>query len=227
MQPSWSPVVRGGAAAWFLLGVLLLPGCSFPYCVYPTLRRVPPAYVGDDHETVRAFRAEITKKGADASLWDGAETVLLHPVPLADGSRVPAQSQWAWTSGVVALDTPVSGNVKRTSHEVEVRVYRPGYDLVRLTPWEWTEQVEWTAAPDLVTQEMALDGLFGLAGRGEKRGDKLEAGSADEEHRQALLFGAAEYERLSRPAGDPNADLPGVRARCLEKANKLRALAAQ
>jgi hypothetical protein len=214
-------------AAWFLLGVLFLPGCTFPYCVYPTLRRVPPTDVGAEHDTVRAFRAEITKKGADASLWDGPEMVLLHPVPVSEGNKVPSQTQWAWTCGVVALDSPLSGGVKRTSHEVEVRLYRPGYDLARLTPWEWSEQVEWTPAPDLVTQEMALDALFGFGGHGEKRGDKLEAGSANEEHRQALLFGAAEYERLSRPAGDPNADLPGVRDRCLEKANKLRALAAQ
>lgn len=151
----------------------------------------------------------------------------LHPVPVAEGSQVPSQTQVAWTYGVVALEGPLSGGLTRTSHEVEVRLYRPGYDLVRLTPWEWTDLVEWTPAPDLVTQEMALDGLFGFGGHGEKRGDKLKPGSADAEHREALLFGVAEYERLSQPAGDPNADLPGVRARCLEKATKLRALAGQ
>src|SRR5262249_2081693 len=153
-------------------------------------------------------------------------TVVLHAVPLKEGSQVPAQTQVACTYGM-AVVSPASSYLTYTSHEVDVRLYRPGYDLVRLTPWEWTEQVEWLTAPDLVSQEGGLDGLYGLGGRGEKRGDKLKSGSDDAAHRESLLFGAAEYERLSQPSGDPAADLPTVRARCLEKAKKLRALAGQ
>ena len=101
----------------------------------------------------------------------------------------------------------------RESASVVVRLYRPGYDLVEIGPWEGTNRVEWKPTADLLAQKNAIDTLFP---------GKQEAGSTSKTHREALLFGASEYERLAQlPCSDEK------RETLAKSAKDMRTLAAE
>jgi hypothetical protein len=53
---------------------------------------------------------------------------------------------------------------------------------------------------------------------------RLEPGTKSVGHRDALLFAAREYERISRTVS-PDQQEPETRARLIDKANRLRAMA--
>jgi len=99
------------------------------------------------------------------------------------------------------------------SHSVALQLYRPGFDLVEVESWDVPQRIEWRVAADLETQEKALDQLFKPS---------LEPGSTAEAHRQALLFGADEYDRLAgcSPSGDSPKRLTEKAVRLRERANE-------
>jgi hypothetical protein len=203
------------------LAVLLLPGCILPYA-YPTVSCVPGIDLGPENGPIHSFRIDVTTEQLDARV--SARLHLSH-VPLTEAGRVPFQGQLSGTYGYyvvgIAANFPVC-----TSHTVALTLYRPGYELVEVAEWDSPDKVVWNKAPDLAAQERVLDDLF-LTTQKAAHADRwpvsfrqLEPGSASVEHREALLFGATEYERL---AADPNAG--EVRQRLLGKAQSLRALA--
>src|SRR5262249_17990263 len=93
---------------------------------------------------------------------------------------------------------------------VRVALYRPGFSLIWLRKDEPTGDLGWRPAEDARAQAWALDDLFFPGTRREEseRGCvyehvtygeswRLDPGSAAPAHREVLLFGAAEYDRLA------------------------------
>jgi hypothetical protein len=204
-------------ARLFAVILPLLPfmsGCIFPYCAYPTLGYTPNVAVGPETSTVHAFRVDSTREGADLGVFDfekyGGDERFTE-VPVTNTDEVPAQLKPAVSYGFVVFGVALNF-LTHTSHSIALRLYRPGYEVVEIRSWELAQRVVWRPAPDLAAQEKALDDLMGAR--------RLEPGSAAPAHKKALLFGAAEYERLAAVAQDKKAS-----NRLMEQAALLRKLA--
>lgn len=183
--------------------VPFLGGC-IPY-VAPSLDYTPRVKLEAPRDEVRAFRVDITTNKYDVLLsgtLTKANGERLSEVPISARDEVPGQVKGSITTGIVVLGVALNYHVQ-DSESVALRLYRPGYELVEVKSWQRTNRVEWRPAADLLAGEKAVDRLFG----GRQGGDDAEAGrflrspdvgSASPAHRDALLFGASEYERLSR-----------------------------
>jgi hypothetical protein len=191
-----------------------MSGCIVPYCAYPTLGYTPSVKVGPEPNTVHAFRVDSTRLGADIGVFnfgdhDGDERFT--DVPVTNTDEVSAQLKPSVSYGLVVIGIALN-YLTHTSHSIALRLYRPGHELIEVRSWERAERVAWRAAPDLASQEKALDDLMGAR--------NLEPGSASPAHKKALLFGASEYERLAAVAQDKK-----DRNRLMEQADFLRNLA--
>jgi hypothetical protein len=186
---------------------LPLLGCMVPYA-YPKVDYTMPIKVECPGEEVHAFRVDITQHRTDVPARDA--TVCLTELPLNGGGEIPAQKKSSVTYGfyvfAVALDLPVE-----TNHDVHVRVYRPGFELVEIASWQPPECVDWKRAPDLKTQAEVLHSLVWMA----------EPGSASPANRAALLFAASEYERLAALA-PPDYGKDTLKSRLMDEARELR-----
>ena len=184
----------------------LLAGC-IPYAG-PSLDYTPRVNLDVPREEVRAFRVDITRNKYDG-LFSGTLTKTdserLSEVPISARDVVPAQVKTSITTGIVVIGIALNYRVQ-DAEAVALRLYRPGYELVEVKSWEPTNRVDWKPAADLLAQEEAVDRLFG----GKRDGDEREAGrvfrapvagSVSATHREALLFGMGEYERLAQLAG--------------------------
>jgi hypothetical protein len=176
-----------------------LPGCLFPFGT-PKFCCVPSVDLGSNADDVHVFRVDITRYFADIS---GNDSYTYSEVPFTFLGWTPPQIKVTGVVGIfvfgVALNYPIY-----VSQSVAARLYRPGYELVELDSWQFPRQVEWKMAPDLTSQENALDQLFLFPKGGELRpatffttSRQLNPGSASAAHRRALLFGASEYDRLA------------------------------
>jgi hypothetical protein len=213
---------------------LLAAGCFVPIgYAYPTLSVTPPVDVGKPADEVHVFRVDVADVGGCLEFGAGPDRYVFHPVHLTDGGRglpqvgVALDYGWIWNCIALIFD-------KHTSHTVLVRAYRPGFRTVEVRSWQTTGKVPWEAAPDLDARERAVDALLSTRDTDSPailphrdKSDFLEhdsffslaPGSAGAGHRQALLFAAAEYERLSSSADGPQ------RLRLWGKAQSLRELA--
>jgi hypothetical protein len=134
-------------------------------------------------------------------------------------------------------DCIVLDYVKHTSHKVRVRLYCPGYQTVEIRAHEDRDPIQWTAAPNLVAQEKAVDDLFATSNdawaeiRVKDKGDRqlagLEPGSTSVAHKKALLFAASEYERLAGTVLDDRDEGNTIRLRLLDKAGRFRKRASE
>jgi hypothetical protein len=218
-----NPLTHGWiiTASWVLC--LLLAGCIpfVPvYYTYPTVSHVSGVAVEAPREEVRAFRVDVLDHS----------TCMHCPAQ----SKVALDYGWIWNGIALIYD----GN---THHTLRVRLYRPGWQTVEIKPWEKTAVVKWTPAPDLAAQEQALDDLLSTwetdfigqcrlldrAGtnpeppRDSSRFRFLATGSVSAQHRQVLLFAAAEYERLAGLVVEEQAT-QATFDRLISKANKLK-----
>jgi hypothetical protein len=105
----------------------------------------------------------------------------LSELPVTGGKEVPAQFKASLSHGYF-FPLIVVNAFTHTSHSLSLRLYRPGYELVEIKPWERIDRVVWRPAADVEAQVRSLEQL--LAGTTEDR--------------NVLLFGASEYERLAR-----------------------------
>jgi hypothetical protein len=215
---------------------LLAAGCFVPVGYgYPTLSVTPPVDVGKQADEVHVFRIDIADVSGCLEFGSGPDRYVFHPVHLTDSGRglpqvgVALDYGWVWNCIALIFD-------KHTSHTVRVRAYRPGYQTVEIRSWQTTGKVSWEEAPDLAARERAVDALLSTwetdsCAFRPHRGKNdflcqdsffsLAPGSAAPGHRRALLFAAAEYERLGSAAD-------GVqRTRLSDKAQSLRELADQ
>lgn len=194
--------------AGHLLCLFSLGGCIFPYCAYPTLDWTPRVKLDTSPSEVHAFRVDIIKATADLGVFVEPGDESLSAIPVASTDEVPAQVKASVSYGFVVIGFALNF-LTHTSHSVALRVYRPGYELVEIRSWERVNRVAWKPAGDLGAQEKAIDRLLPL--------DRLEAGSRSPAHREAILFGAAEYERLASVAQSQD-----DQARLATKAGKMR-----
>jgi hypothetical protein len=194
-----------------------------PYA-YPTVSVVSSVELGDAADRVTAFRADSVQEWTDKGAQERYRFTRLPVLP--DGSVAP-QTRLSGTYGYYALGI-VANYPVYSSHSVALRLYRPGYELVEIESWETPDHVTWKQAPDPAEQERVLDSLFLTTDKTayEDRWPvfyrRLEPGSVSAAHREALLFGAGEYERLATVTPSE-----AVRQRLTEKAGALRTLAAK
>jgi hypothetical protein len=204
----------------YLLCLSCLAGC-LPYCAGPSLSYTPAVEFAAPASEVHAFRVDITKEKVDLDVFSKE---CLSEIPAQNTDEVPAQLRPGVTSGLVVFGVAVN-YVTCTSHSLALRLYRPGYDLVEVASWQLNNRVTWHAAAHLAAQEEAVDSLFPLD-RGDKsmgqESHRLANGSASPAHRQALLFGASEYDRLEHLVESKD-----QLARLSRKAAALRDLAAR
>jgi hypothetical protein len=132
---------------------MLTMGC-IPY-VYPKLSYVPGTELGQEASQVYAFRVDAE---TELTIIGRSEYKLTEIASRADGT-LPAQLQATLEIGVAHLPhwNYFSGGCV---HETLVRLYRPGYRLIELRPWESTDSIRWQPAPDWQSQKHALIGLI-------------------------------------------------------------------
>jgi hypothetical protein len=208
---SASSVIRWICSSLFCLFIPFLPGCLVPYCLYPTLDRTPAAQLPPDTSEVRAFRVDGTREYINGGIPRVEVSESLCEMSVAGPEGVPAQVKASLSFGILTLPPAMPG-FYHWSHSVVLRLYRPGYELVEIKSWDRAAPVQWRQAADLESQEKALAALFPV--------ERLGGGKEEPAHRRALLFGAAEYERLAATAQSP-----GRQARLLAAAKKLCDLA--
>jgi hypothetical protein len=180
--------------------------------------------LGKDVDPVYAFRVDSTRHYVDIG---GTDTCTITQVPLLGQNWSPPETRASLTYGYFVFGVAVNFPVF-TSHSVAVRLYRPGYELVEIDSWEVPGKVNWQRAPGLEDQERTLDHLFSMEGKARNRhiGKELLPGSASADHGAALEFGASEYELLVTTGLFAEPISAEVRARLIQKAEKLRRLAA-
>jgi hypothetical protein len=183
-------------------------GCVFPYCAYPTLAYTPNLKLETPTREVHAFRVDITKPTADLSVFVGPVYEALSEVPATNVDEIPAQIKPSLSYGLVVIGVALNF-LTHTSHSMALRLYRPGYELVEVKSWERVSRVAWKLAQDLEAQEKTLDALLPIR--------RLYPGSESDAHKEALLFGAVEYERLAATARSED-----QRDRLAKKAGELR-----
>jgi hypothetical protein len=230
-------------AALMGMSALLCPlvaGCLGGYA-YPTLAVAPAARLEADPADVHVFRVDVADQRCCLCLGE-CDRYLLTPLTLTENGRTLPQVKVALDHGYF-FGGPGLIHESHTRHSVRVRLYRRGFRTVEIAAWEKDRPVEWQAVEGLEGEEKAVDNLVstwasdsdlqrwqssdegkevpprdarvfrGLAPGGESRG-----------HRNALLFAAAEYDRLALHCDQECADAQQY-ARLKEKANALHKLA--
>jgi hypothetical protein len=200
-----------------LFALFFQGGCL--YCAYPRIDYTAPVQL-DGSNDIHAFRVDTTNQGIvtlggfihvpEDQLWKLDEYIHsqhLSELAALPTGEIPAQFKLSVSYGLL-IPILVANALTHTSHSVSVRLYRPGYELVEINSWEKGTRISWKAIHDVEGQEKTLDRLFSWP---------LEAGSTSTGNRNALLFGAAEYARLTASA--PSREL---QARLAEKARTLR-----
>jgi hypothetical protein len=207
------------------LGVLCFASSG---CLMPTLRyenyQTYATPVAPVQGQVHAFRVDFETysdwerhRGVDCSSWPRHEIQQLTSISL-DTARgfVPSQECRTWSYGWSWCVPFYYWRDADVRHGVGVRLYAPGYQLIVLKEGQDVRELTWKAVPDLRGQAAALDGLYFPGDMPRTSAlDKdltisLAAGSVAGPHRQALLFGVSEYERLTvlaRTQSPADADL--------------------
>jgi hypothetical protein len=170
------------------------------YCAYPKLDYTPPVELDVPAHEVHAFRMDITTGSGlflrglidvpPDQLWKCEEFVVsrrLTELAATPTDKIPAQLKTSVSYGLFFPFLVVNMFTHRT-HTVFATLYRPGYELVEVHSWEKAKSVLWQPVPGIEDQEKVLDQLLT---------SPLAAGSVSRAHRQAMLFGASEYDRLA------------------------------
>jgi hypothetical protein len=215
----------------------MLCGCFAMGWAYPTASFTPSICIGPEAQDVRAFRFDVRD---DASSYEGFEhdRYVMREMNVRFGDRLAPQGKVAIDYGWATISAISYGQA--THHTLLVRLYRPGYRTIEIESWQLAPDVKWVKTESLVDREKAIDDLLTTFERdfsshlrshaNERPRDSkvfscLASGSADEQHRAALLFAASEYELLAR--GDVSDADRNFVARVSEKARTLRKLAAE
>jgi len=201
----------------------LLSGCLVPY-VYPKLEYTPPVKLSEPASEIHAFRVDCSRLHVDVGeiVSECSSEIAISAV-----NEAPPQIKPSVTYGFAVLGIAVNYLVQK-DHTVVIRMYRPGYALVEIKPGEHLDQIVWTPALDLESQEKALDRLLPPKSDDKTQDSnswlssrRLRSGSSSSAHRAALLFGASEYDRLAASA--PQTD----KIRLEGKVRELRRLASE
>ena len=199
------------AALFALLVPLAAGGCLAPYC-YPKLEHIPS--IREESEAdVHVFRVDVTRYPVKFLLFlTQTQQDQLRELSADDNHAVPAQTQLSMSRGLGLIGVLLRDDGTHVRHDLRLKLYRPGYELIVLEPGQPTEHFDWKPLTDLTAQSDQLDALC----------KRAKPGSAAPAHRDSLMFIAGEYERLAAKA---NGEQPALAQHLGEKAKVLRELA--
>jgi hypothetical protein len=191
------------------LGLQFCSGCIIPYA-YPKFAYTPALSVSAPSDEVRAFRVDYTIDDV-RNPWLREQR--FSEIGLGRSGKVPAQVAAKADYGAAIFGVALN-HVIHNGHSISVRLYRPGFQLNEVDAWDSGGPIEWKPAQDLAAQERVLEQLFPV--------DQIDSDYRAPAHRNALEFGAAEYDRLAAAVGDDDS----IRlARLRNRADILRAYA--
>jgi hypothetical protein len=193
-------------------------GCVIPYA-FPKLDYTRALQLDAPPTEVHVFRVDKTQI---TTPYPVNIRERLSQISAGSNGKVAAQFKPSLRSGIYMFMVALNYDFGSGKY-LALRAYRPGYELVEIESLEKVEQIHWTPAKDWAAQEQAVDSLLPDPHH-ESRGSCLqqEVGSSSAAHRQALLFGAAEYDRLAQIAETPDDQM-----RCQRKARNLRERASE
>ena len=198
-----------------------LSGCLIlPFWYMPNVQHTPEVSLGADGHDVHAFQGMTSSTRLVGSFTGTAPGHSLQEIPIsmsAAGPVLPAQHRVNQSYGMVFV-LFIVGEIAFVSESSEVRLYRPGYELVNVDAKAKAYQVQWQPAQTIADQERVLDNLYGDL-------ETLASGSISEGHKRSLLYGAEEYERLSGILSSPDTELTSDQSRLRFKSEQLRQLA--
>lgn len=199
--------------AAYLLYLPCASGCIIPYA-FPKVDFTRALQL-DAQTDARFFRVDKTQVTLPYPAFVKEQ---LSQIPVTKSGTVAAQFKPSFRNGIYLFMGVLNYDFGQGRH-LALRAYRPGFELVEIESMEQFERIDWIPAEDLAAQEQALDSLVTI----ERYVDYMiqAEGSSSAAHREALLFGAAEYERLA----DSLPEASEMQSRLYRKAAKLKARA--
>ncbi len=208
-----------------MLALVLVPnltGClayAYPDAVY-----TPQQPIDNEDGGAHAFRVDIDR--TDRKPKPSTVEFTLMRIPIDRGGLVPSQLEIAPASGVWD-PLHVGGGIEHESNRytMVIRLYKPGCETKELKAWDKARSPKWAPAPDLLSQEKAVDDLLaepGGDGKGTwwdlKEKPSFQPGTVSKAQREALLFASLQYKRLSDSAAAHAANNSAVQQRLQQKA---------
>lgn len=213
----------------WIFALLFLPqltGC-LAYA-YPDLVYTPQQPVDNDDGGAHAFRIDV-----DTTAHQGKPSTVeftLMRIPLERFGTVPSQLELAPASGI--YDPFGIGGMpdhERHLYTMVVRLYKPGHQTKEIRAWDKARSPKWAPAPDLASQEQALDDLLAVPGTDGKTTwwdakDKPSflPGTVSKAQFDSLMFMSSEYQRLANWSPANAVGMEAVKARLQQKAIYLR-----
>lgn len=238
---------------WLAL-LFVLPQCTgCLYYAYPTLAHTPDLVIDNHDGGAHAFRVDIDRTERKPAAT--ATEYTLSRIPIDTRGLVPSQLEVASASGVY---NPLGiGDVKeheRSVYTMAIRLYRPGSQTMEVKEWDKSRPLQWMPAPDLESQERAVDYLLEDPERPDparpnliiatgvrtllpdtwwQQKDRktpplgLQPGNVSFSQRKTLEFAASEYQRLASSPPALAANMATTRERLQQKAIWLQRFAVQ
>jgi hypothetical protein len=215
-----------------ILALVLVPnlaGClayAYPDAVY-----TPQQPIENEDGSAHAFRVDIDR--TDRKPQPSTVEFTLMRIPIDRGGLVPSQLEVAPASGIWdPLHVANGAEHESNRYTMTVRLYRPGYETKEIKAWDKARSPKWAPAPDLLSQEKAIDDLLAVPGeanvkgtwwdRREEKTPSLQPGSVSRSQHDALMFASGEYQRLASSPAAGTATMTAVRERLQQKAIYLR-----
>lgn len=237
---------------WIAVAVFAVasPGCLILPYGFPTIDRIAAMPVPSPSDDVHVFRVDgdVTQSESRGPCFglatNVAEVRRLDRIGRFDDGTIG--SQWSLNFEHGRVRVGILTNVpSRNHHTMAVCLYRPGYETIRIKGSDDRRTLEWKSIVGSTQRELAVDallkpitnessqgvpiylpdGLDGTTTTARRLVRGLRPGSESPAHRKALLFCAAEYERIAEMVADDGPDGGAVRERLLEKSQGLRKLA--
>jgi hypothetical protein len=167
---------------------------------------------------------DTTRRRGEVDLED--TSFLLTELTVPANGRIPGQTLVTSDFAYFGI-----GGSETDRHVVLIHLYRPGYELVEIAPWEKLDAIAWKKAANLSAQEKAVDELLSARFAAPKTGWKarllfespqLASAKDHPAHKKALRFAIDEYERLAVEVVPDNDEARDLRIHLRSKANWLR-----
>lgn len=233
---------------WIALALFAVAaqGClMLPYGI-PTISQIEELSVPSPGDDVHVFRVD-GKATQSRGLYglidiDAVSVTEMHRLARIDcGEAGVVDAQWdvGTERGVFYLGM-FNGIPEKQYDTLAIHLYRPGYETIRIEADADRRKLEWKPVVDNTQRERAVDELLGPVSRLPNEGRPFQEGMpatpallvrgvlpgvASPANREALLFCAAEYERIAGIVGDDEPEADSTRERLRDKANLLRELA--
>jgi hypothetical protein len=196
---------------------------------YPDLVYTPQQPIENEDGSAHAFRVDIDT--TERKPQPSTVQFTLMRIPIDRGGLVPSQLEIAPATGVYdPLKIGSGAEHERNLYTMNVRLYRPGYQTKEVKAWDKTRSPKWAPAPDLLSQEKAIDDLLAVPGSEFSKGTWWEAkekpsfqpGTVSKSQYESLMFVSSEYQRLASSPAAGSANMIAVRERLQQKAIFLR-----